>query len=262
MPIPPRKPLIVANWKMHGDHAMAESLCRALTNHDDFAALDSANPAVEIVLCPPYTLLYPVATWVTAHAYRLGAQDMDEHANGAYSGQISATMLRDCGCRYVILGHSERRQHHHETDAQVARKVAQAVASGLTALVCVGETAAQRQAGTTLTIIAAQLQAVLSEVGITAFAQIGVAYEPIWAIGSGQTATPDQAQQVHSAIRQQLAREDAHIAEHCRLLYGGSMNAANAAALLVQPDIDGGLIGGASLHAEDFLTICQIAHPQ
>ena len=189
----------------------------------------------------------------------LGAQDMDINDNGAFTGQVSASMLNDCGCSAVILGHSERRTIYGETDALVARKVEKALAGGLTAILCVGETLEEREAGITAEVVSRQVQAVIDQVGIAGFGDIVIAYEPVWAIGTGLTATPDQAQDVHRAIREQLAALDGDIAEQTRILYGGSMKPDNAAELIAQPDIDGGLIGGASLKAEDFLGICRAA---
>ncbi len=248
-----RTPLIAGNWKMNGDKVMAESLCADIVK--GAANLDN----VDILLCPPYTLLTQVGVVIEDSGCKLGAQDMDINSSGAFTGQISAAMLKDCGCEYVILGHSERRTIYAESDALVAQKVSVALENDLTAILCVGETQEQREAGTTEEVVSSQIQAVIDLVGITAFESIVIAYEPVWAIGTGLTATPDQAQQVHQGIRQQLASADAAIAEGCRILYGGSMKADNATELLAKPDIDGGLIGGAALKANDFLAICQAA---
>jgi triosephosphate isomerase len=184
---------------------------------------------------------------------------MDVNKNGAFTGQISSAMLKDCGCEYIILGHSERRTIYGETDALVAGKVNAAVENGLTAILCVGETQQERESGITEKVISRQVQAVIDVTGIELFNQVVVAYEPVWAIGTGLTASPEQAQQVHKSIRDQLASMDATVASTCRILYGGSMKPENARELLAKPDIDGGLIGGASLKADDFLAICQAA---
>ena len=238
---------------MNGDRAMAESLCSGIVQ--GVSRLDG----VEIAICPPYTLLNVVYDEIADGNCALGAQDMDINDNGAFTGQVSASMLKDCGCSYVILGHSERRTIYGETDALVARKVEKALASGLTAILCVGETQEERESGITEAVVTRQIKAVIDQVGIAAFNNIVIAYEPVWAIGTGLTATPDQAQEVHRGIRQQLAALDASIAEQTRILYGGSMKPDNAAELIAKPDIDGGLIGGASLKAEDFLGICVAA---
>jgi triosephosphate isomerase len=185
----------------------------------------------------------------------LGAQDVSIHAQGAYTGEVSAAMLADFGVRYAIVGHSERRTLHGESDVTVAGKVAAALKSGLTPIFCLGETLAERESNVTADVVVRQLQAVLDHSGIAAFAQSVIAYEPVWAIGTGKTASPEQAQEVHALIRQRLAKEDAAVAAGVRILYGGSMKPANAAELLRQPDIDGGLIGGAALVAADFLAI-------
>ena len=248
-----RTPLVAGNWKMNGDRAMAQSLCAGIV------AGAAGIENVEIALCPPYTLLGVVGDAIEGSRCILGAQDMDINDNGAFTGQVSASMVNDCGCSAVILGHSERRTIYGETDALVARKVEKALAGGLTAILCVGETLEEREAGITAEVVSRQVQAVIDQVGIAGFSDIIIAYEPVWAIGTGLTATPDQAQDVHRAIREQLAAEDGNIAEQTRILYGGSMKPDNAAELIAQPDIDGGLIGGASLKAEDFLGICRAA---
>ena len=238
---------------MNGHQVMADDLCaRIVTGAQD---LDN----VDIVLCPPYTLLCSVNLSIQDSPCHLGAQDMDINDNGAFTGQVSATLLKDCGCKYVILGHSERRTIYGETDQLVADKVSQALDNELTPILCVGETQQERESGVTEEVVSRQLQAVIDKVGIAAFENIIIAYEPVWAIGTGLTATPEQAQDVHHAIRQQLADLDQGIADGCRILYGGSMKPDNAAELIAKPDIDGGLIGGASLKAEDFLGICSAA---
>jgi triosephosphate isomerase len=248
-----RKPLVAGNWKMNGDKAMADALCSAI------ATGARAMNDVDIVLCPPFTLLNTIDLILQDTNCKLGAQDMEINDNGAFTGQVSASMLTDCGCEYVILGHSERRAIYGETDQLVADKVNKAINSGLTAILCVGETQQERESGITEEVVSRQLQTVIDTVGIAAFSNMVIAYEPVWAIGTGLTATPEQAQQVHQAIRSQLNQLDAGIAEGCRILYGGSMKPANAAELISKPDIDGGLIGGAALKAEDFLAICGAA---
>ena len=247
-----RKKLVAANWKMHGSRSMAAALCC------DIAAADSRD--FDMVICPPFPYLCDVAVACGESGIGVGAQDLSEHeGQGAYTGEVSAAMLADCGAQWVLTGHSERRHYHGESDALVARKFAAARAAGLTPILCVGETLAQREAGETEAVLARQLQAVLAECGIAAFDTAVIAYEPVWAIGTGRTATPEQAQQAHAFIRSQLRKEDAMIARLTRLLYGGSVKAANAAELFAQSDVDGGLIGGASLTASDFLGICAAA---
>jgi triosephosphate isomerase len=205
----------------------------------------------------PSAYLAQVQSLVAGSRLALGSQDVSSHEQGAYTGEISAGMLREFSVRYAIVGHSERRQYHAETDEQVAVKAQRALSAGITPVVCVGETLAQREAGQTEQVVKRQLAAVIHLNG-HCISEIVVAYEPVWAIGTGKTATPDQAQAVHAVLRAQLQAASEH-AERIRLLYGGSMNAANAADLLAQPDIDGGLIGGASLKAPDFLTIIAAA---
>ena len=248
-----RTPLIAGNWKMNGDKAMANALCAGIV-----AGAESLGN-VDVLLCPPHTLLHTVESAIQGSRCQLGAQDMDVNTNGAFTGQISSEMLKDCGCEFVILGHSERRTIYGETDELIADKVKAAVENGLTAILCVGETRQERESGVTEQVISRQVQAVINVTGIELFNQIVVAYEPVWAIGTGLTASPEQAQQVHKSIRDQLASMDAAVASACRILYGGSMKPENARELLTKPDIDGGLIGGASLKADDFLAICQAA---
>lgn len=238
---------------MNGDLAMAESLCAEIVA----GANDLDN--VDIVLCPPFTLLTTVNDAVQNTRCELGAQDMDINDNGAFTGQVSASMLQDSGCQYVIVGHSERRTIYGETDQLVADKVQKALDSNLIAILCVGETQQEREAGTTEAVVSRQVQTVIDTVGIDGFANIVIAYEPVWAIGTGLTATPEQAQAVHKAIRDQLSALNSEIAEGCRILYGGSMKPENAQELISKPDIDGGLIGGAALKADSFLGICSAA---
>jgi len=218
-----------------------------------------ANIKAEIVICPPFGYLAEVASLLGKSAMVLGAQNLSPHDSGAYTGEISAAMLLDYQCRYVIVGHSERRTFYGETDARVAEKFAQATKTGLKPILCVGEYLEEREAGDTDNVIARQLDAVIAKCSIESFDQAVVAYEPVWAIGTGRTATPEQAQEVHAFIRLRLARHDERIADNVRILYGGSVKATNAEELFTMADIDGGLIGGASLDANDFLTICRAA---
>ena len=241
------KKLIAGNWKMNGSLADNAVLVRALV-----AGLATAGGCDAAVAVPaPY--LAQVQALVQGSALALAAQDVSQHAAGAYTGEVSAAMLREFGVRYALVGHSERRQFHGETDADVAVKAQRALASGITPIVCVGETLAEREAGQTEAVVKRQLAAVIHLNG-HCISEVVVAYEPVWAIGTGKTASPEQAQQVHAVLRAQLAAASDK-APSIRLLYGGSMNAANAAQLLGQPDIDGGLVGGASLKAADFQAI-------
>ena len=249
------KKLIAGNWKMNGSLAANAALLDALAQGLDHA------PACEVAVCVPAPYLAQVQAMRSAQAslvaIELGAQDVSAQASGAYTGEVSAAMLKDFGCRFAIVGHSERRQYHGETDALVADKAKAALAAGITPIVCVGETLAEREAGRTEEVVKRQLAAVIHTNG-HCISEIVVAYEPVWAIGTGKTASPEEAQAVHAVLRAQLKAATDQFAR-VKILYGGSMNAANAAALLAQPDIDGGLIGGASLKAPDFLTIVAAA---
>jgi len=248
-----RKKLVAGNWKMHGSRSMAAALVG-----DIVAALPSS---IDVAVFPPFPYLGELAAQHVGSGLGFGGQDVSEHVGqGAYTGEVSAAMLADTGAQWVLVGHSERRQFHHETNEQVARKFAAARAGGITPILCVGETLAERENGLTEAVVARQLKAVIELNGIAAFDTAVIAYEPVWAIGTGHTATPEQAQHVHAFIRSQLAKEDAMIARLTRLLYGGSVKAANAADLFAQSDVDGGLVGGASLAAADFLGICAAAH--
>lgn len=237
---------------MNGSLAANEALLAALAQ-----GLAAARPACDVVVCVPAPYLAQVQTLKSVHAslsvMEVGAQDVSAQASGAYTGEVSAAMLKDLGCRYVIVGHSERRQYHGESDALVADKAKAALASGITPIVCVGETLDEREAGRTEEVVKRQLAAVIHANG-HCISEIVLAYEPVWAIGTGQTASPEEAQVVHAVLRAQLKAATDQSAR-VKILYGGSMNAANAATLLAQPDIDGGLIGGASLKAVDFLKI-------
>ena len=246
-----RRPLVAGNWKMHGTRASAEALVAAVA-----AKLPAA---ADVAVLPPFPYLADLIGRHGASRLAFGAQDSSEHGQGAYTGEVSAAMLKDIGCTYVLAGHSERRQYHAESDDLVARKFVAAQGAGLVPILCVGETLAERDGGATESVIARQLEAVVARAGIGAFANAVVAYEPVWAIGTGRTATPEQAGAVHKFVRDKLAALDGTIAGSLRLLYGGSVKPSNAAELFGQPDVDGGLIGGASLVAEDFLAICVAA---
>lgn len=251
MVIAAMKKLIAGNWKMNGNLAANDALVRALVRGIE------GDAGCSVAVCVPAPYLAQVQMLRAGSALELGAQDLSQHSEGAYTGEVSADMLKEFGVRYAIVGHSERRQYHFETDALVAEKARAALAGGITPIVCVGETLAEREAGRTEEIVKRQLAAVIHTNG-HCISEIVVAYEPVWAIGTGRTATPEQAQQVHAVLRAQLKAATGH-ADRVHILYGGSMNAANAASLLVQPDIDGGLIGGASLKAADFLQIVRAA---
>jgi triosephosphate isomerase len=240
--------LIAGNWKMNASLAANEALVKAMLD-----GLGTATPAADMALCVSAPYLAQMQGLLKGSPIAWGAQDVSAHEQGAYTGEVSAAMLREFGCRYVIVGHSERRQYHAENDVTVANKAQRALAAGITPIVCVGETLADREAGHTELVVKRQLAAVIHVVAHCT-SEIVVAYEPVWAIGTGKTATPEQAQQVHAVLRAQIAAATQH-PERVHILYGGSMNAANAASLLAQPDIDGGLIGGASLKAADFLQI-------
>ncbi len=242
--------LIAGNWKMNGAMAANRSLV------EDVLAGLPASPCA-VAMCVPAPYLAQVGGLLQGKAIALGAQDVSAHESGAYTGEVSAAMLRDLGVRYAIVGHSERRQYHGETDAVVADKARQALSLGITPIVCVGETLAQRESGATEEVVRRQLAAVIHVNG-HCISEIVVAYEPVWAIGTGKTASPQQAQQVHAVLRAQLKAATSQPGR-VQILYGGSMNAGNAAQLLAEPDIDGGLIGGASLKPADFLAIIAAA---
>ena len=246
-----KKKLIAGNWKMNGGLAANEALLTALV-----AGL--AGAVCDVVVAVPAPYLAQVQALTAGSVIALATQDVSQHEAGAYTGEISATMLKDFGVRYALVGHSERRQYHGETDAIVAEKTQRALAAGITPIVCVGETLQERDAGQTEAVVKRQLAAVIHLNG-HCISEVVVAYEPVWAIGTGRTASPEQAQAVHAVLRAQLSAASDK-ADRIRLLYGGSMNAANAAQLLAQPDIDGGLVGGASLKAPDFLQIIAAAH--
>jgi triosephosphate isomerase len=248
-----RKKLVAGNWKMNGARESNATLLALI-------ASGLADVQCDVVVCPPFPYLAQVADLLEGSGIKLGAQTLSEHPAGAYTGEVSGVMLRECSCQYVLVGHSERRTLFGETDAVIAEKFAMAQSAGLRPVLCVGETLAQRESGDTFLVVAAQLAAVIDRVGVAALANSVVAYEPVWAIGTGRTASPAQAQEVHAAIRAQIAVLDVNVAAGLQILYGGSVKAQNAAELFGQMDIDGGLIGGAALVAEDFLAICRAAN--
>ena len=248
-----REFLIAGNWKMNGSMAANKELVAGIIDGVP------AGGGFSLLVCPPFPYIAAIAAQARGSAVSVGAQNVSEHEKGAFTGEVAPAMLRELGCEYVIVGHSERRALYGETSAQVAAKFKAAQAVGMTPILCVGETLEEREAGTTEAVVDEQLDAVLDAAGIGAFAAAVIAYEPVWAIGTGRTATPEQAQDVHRHIRERLARHDENIAAGVRILYGGSMKGDNAAGLLAKPDIDGGLIGGASLKADDFLAIAKAA---
>jgi triosephosphate isomerase len=248
-----RTTLIAGNWKMNGNLASVIELVKDIKAGQDTGQVENA----ELIVCPSSIFLMKVGGMLNGSDISLGAQNVCDQAGGAFTGEISATMLKDCGCRYVIVGHSERRALYLESDRLVAGRFAMAVESGLTPILCVGESLQEREAGSTESVVARQLDSVIELQGISAIANCVIAYEPVWAIGTGEVATPDQAQAVHRFIRNKLAALDSVVAQKVQILYGGSMNPNNAKDLLSQTDIDGGLIGGAALKASDFLAIAQ-----
>lgn len=248
-----RRKLVAGNWKMHGGLARNRDLLQSLVQ-----AIGKGGSA-DCAVCVPFPYLAQTQELLKSTAIAWGAQTVSEHAQGAYTGEVSAAMLVDFGCRYVLVGHSERRSLYGESNETVAAKFVAAVQAGLTPVLCLGETLEQREGNITEQVIAAQLDAVLQAAGMSGFANAVIAYEPVWAIGTGRTATPQQAQDVHAFIRERLAKSDAILAQRLQILYGGSVKPQNAAELFGMADIDGGLIGGASLVAQDFLAICQAA---
>jgi len=260
-----RARLVAGNWKMHGSRAANASLLDALV--DGLGGLGGLaktgkRGGCECAVCVPFPFLEQVAARLTGTSIAWGAQNVSEHAAGAFTGEVSGAMLAEFGCRYVIVGHSERRQLFGEDDARVAAKFVAAQASGLIPILCVGETLEAREAGRTEAVVSAQLDAVLATSGAAGFARAVIAYEPVWAIGTGKTASAEQAQAVHALLRARLAGQGASEAEAVRILYGGSVKAANAAAIFAMPDVDGGLIGGASLEAQALLAIVAAADAQ
>jgi triosephosphate isomerase (TIM) len=248
-----RRPLVAGNWKMNGSRAASSALLGALKR--DISGRERA----EVAVCPPFLYIPLAAETLAGSAVSWGGQNLDVHAAGAYTGEVSGAMLRDFACTYVLVGHSERRAIYGEADGLVAEKYAAAQTAGLIPILCVGETLDEREAGQTEKVVARQLDAVLAKSGMASLAKAVVAYEPVWAIGTGKTASPQQAQEMHAFIRHKLAALDAGVAGGLRILYGGSVKGSNAKELFAQSDIDGGLIGGASLQAEEFITICRAA---
>jgi len=247
-----RRPFVAGNWKMHGSRAENAKLIDTL--------LESLEaPRAEVLICPPFPYLAEIARAVKGSPIQVGAQSVCAEPQGAFTGEVSATMLRDIGCTHALVGHSERRALYGEDDALVARKFMAAQSAGLTPILCVGETLEEREAGATATVILRQLEAVVGLAGISAFAKAVLAYEPVWAIGTGKTASPAQAQEVHALLRARIVEKDAILGGQIRILYGGSVKASNASELFAQPDVDGGLVGGASLQAEEFLRVVATA---
>lgn len=251
-----RKFLIAGNWKMHGLSSQAATLI------NDIKQGIQVYPDIDVLVLPTFVHLSQVHHLIHHSALLLGAQDVYVGIQGAYTGEVSASMLKDVGCTYVLIGHSERRNLFHEELSLVAAKFKAAVDAKLTPILCLGETKDERDQGNTQTVIQSQLLSVIEAVGIHAFEQAVIAYEPVWAIGTGLTATPEQAQEAHEFIRHLIMQNNVAIGKTIRILYGGSMKAENAAQLLAKPDIDGGLIGGASLDAQSFLAICAAAHQE
>ncbi len=248
-----RRKLVAGNWKMHGGLARNRDLL------DSLVQAAGRGGSADCAVCVPFPYLGQTQELLKGTAIAWGAQTVSEHAQGAYTGEVSAAMLADFGCRYVLVGHSERRSLYCESNETVAAKFVAALQGGLTPILCLGETLEQREEGVTETVVAAQLGAVMQAAGTNGLTNAVIAYEPVWAIGTGRTATPQQAQDVHAFIRSRLAGSDAALALRMQILYGGSVKPQNAAELFGMADIDGGLIGGASLVAQDFLAICAAA---
>ena len=248
-----RRQMVAGNWKMHGSRAVNQALLGELE-----MSLKPEWP-IDIVVFPPYVYLSDAVRMLEGGRIAVGAQDVCAESGGAFTGQVCASMLKDVGCTHVIVGHSERRRWYHEDDALVARKFAVVLAADLTPILCLGETLEEREAKQTEAVISRQLDAVIAVHGVGGFARGVLAYEPVWAIGTGRTASPEQAQEVHAFLRNRIHAQDAKIARHLRILYGGSVKAGNAAELFSMPDVDGGLVGGASLSADEFQQICAAA---
>lgn len=247
-----RRKFVCGNWKMNGSLVSNAALLA-----DIKAGLSQSD--CEVAVCVPAIYLAQCQAVLAGSGLGWGAQDVSVHASGAYTGEISVSMLQDFACKYVILGHSERRAYHGESDAQVALKAQRVMQSGLTPIVCVGETLAERESGQTQAVVGAQMDVLLAAIDGGDLAKLVIAYEPVWAIGTGKTATPEMAQDVHAILRTKLTQKNDELAQAVRILYGGSMKPDNARELLAMPDIDGGLIGGAALHAADFLAIVHSA---
>ena len=247
-----RKTLVIGNWKMHGNLVGNTGLLDAVKT-------GAMGSKADVAVCVPYPYLAQARSGLDGSTVKWGAQDVSEHESGAYTGEVSSPMLAEFGCTYVIVGHSERRSLYGDTDAVVAAKFVAALKSNIVPILCVGETLAERESGVTATVVTRQLDAVLSAAGVAALNDAVIAYEPVWAIGTGKTASAQQAQEVHAMIRAHIAAADAGVAKGVQILYGGSVKPGNARELFEQEDIDGGLIGGASLVAADFLAICAAA---
>lgn len=248
-----RRNLVVGNWKMHGSLASVDDLLSGLKSSS--GGIDSTVVAV----CPPYVFIPQVAKSLSGTAIQWGSQNLSEQQQGAYTGEVSGAMLAELGCEFAIVGHSERRSLYHETDQLVAEKFIAAQQAALTPILCVGESLEQREAGAALATVEAQLKVLVDLAGIDAIAKSVIAYEPVWAIGTGKTATPEQAQQVHAHIRQVIAQSSQQVASEIQIIYGGSVNAENSAELFAKEDIDGALVGGASLKAIEFAAIVKAA---
>lgn len=248
-----RQPIIAGNWKMNGSRESIKALLDGIK-----AGIGDVKSA-EVAVCAPYVYLADVQAQLDGTSIAWGAQNVSNEASGAFTGEIAVSMLKDFGCTYIIVGHSERRTLYGESDELVAEKFEVARQAGFTPILCIGETLEEREKGVTNDVCSRQINAVINHSGVEALADAVIAYEPVWAIGTGKTATPEMAQETHAAIRKLIADQNADVAAKVRIQYGGSMNAGNAADLLAMEDIDGGLIGGASLKAEDFLTICKAA---
>jgi triosephosphate isomerase len=247
-----RRKLVAGNWKMHGSRAANSALIESVL-------ADLATDSVSCVVCPPFVYLQDVWRLLRGEHVSMGAQDVCAEASGAHTGEVAASMLKDVGCEYVLVGHSERRAIYAEDDTLVARKFAAVQVAGLAPVLCVGESLAEREAGQTHSVVGRQLDAIIALSGVAALERAVLAYEPVWAIGTGRTASPEQAQDVHAFIRGRIAAQDANIAAGLRILYGGSVKAGNAREIFAMPDVDGGLIGGASLKAEEFVAIVAAA---
>jgi triosephosphate isomerase (TIM) len=247
-----RRKLVAGNWKMHGSRAANSALIESVL-------ADLAADSVSCVVCPPFVYLQDVWRLLRGEHVSMGAQDVCAEASGAHTGEVAASMLKDVGCEYVLVGHSERRAIYAEDDTLVARKFAAVQVAGLAPVLCVGESLAEREAGHTYSVVGRQLDAIIALSGVAALERAVLAYEPVWAIGTGRTASPEQAQDVHAFIRGRIAAQDANIASGLRILYGGSVKAGNAREIFAMPDVDGGLIGGASLKAEEFVAIVAAA---
>ncbi len=248
-----RRPMVAGNWKMHGSRSANQALLTELELRHQ------REWAVDIAVFPPFVYLAETARILGDGPIRVGGQDLCAEPTGAFTGEVSGAMLKDVGCTHVLVGHSERRRLYHEDDVLVCRKFAAAQSAGLVPVLCVGETLDEREAGGTHSVIARQLDAVLTMHGVSSLTRAIIAYEPVWAIGTGRTASPEQAQAVHAFVRSRIAAQDAKIGGQVKLLYGGSVKAANARELFSMPDVDGGLVGGASLSADEFEAICEAA---